>query len=83
MSEYPLTSEKHSHLFQYHWFKSYLWLEYLEKSTTFCFLCYLFPSKLSGKSGSYTFIVKGFNCWKKVNDGERCAFGLIWKKVKI
>jgi hypothetical protein len=60
--------------FQSHWFKSYPWLEYSEKNTAFCFPCYLFPSKPSGKPGSDTFTVKGFNCWKKVNDGERCAF---------
>jgi hypothetical protein len=69
MSEYPLTGEKHPHRFQSHWFKSYPWLEYSEKNTAFCFPCYL-----SGKPGSDTFTVKGFNCWKKVNDGERCAF---------
>ena len=55
-------------------FKSYPWLEYSEKNTAFCFPCYLFSSKSSGKPGSDTFTVKGFNCWKKVNDGERCAF---------
>jgi hypothetical protein len=74
MSEYPLTGKKHPRRFQSHWFKSYPWLEYSEKNTAFCFPCYLFPSKPSGKPGSDTFTVKGFNCWKKVNDGERCAF---------
>jgi len=74
MSEYPLTGNKHRRRFQSHWFKSYPWLEYSEKNTAFCFPCYLFPSKPSEKPGSDTFTVKGFNCWKKVNDGERCAF---------
>ena len=74
MSEYPLTSKKHPRRFQSYWFKSYPWLEYSEKITAFCFSCYLFPSKSSGKLGSCTFTVKGFNCWKKVNDRERCAF---------
>jgi hypothetical protein len=74
MSEYPLIGKKHPRRFQSHWFKSYPWLEYSEKNTAFCFPCYLFPSKPSGKPGSDTFTVKGFNCWKKVNDGERCAF---------
>jgi len=74
MSEYPLTGKKHPRRFQSHWFKFYPWLEYSEKNTAFCFPCYLFPSKSSGKPGSDTFIVKGFNYWKKVNDGERCAF---------
>jgi len=57
-----------------HWFKSYSWLEYSEKNIAFCFPCYLFPSKSSGKPRWDIFTVKGFNCWKKVNDGERCAF---------
>jgi hypothetical protein len=70
MSEYPLTGKKHPRRFQSHWFKSYPWLEYSEKNTAFCFPYYLFPSKPSGKSGSDTFTVKEFNCWKKVNDGE-------------
>ena len=74
MSEYPLTGEKHHCRFQSHWFKSYPWLEYSEKNTAFCFPCCLFSSKSSGKPGSDTFTIKGFNCWKKVNDGERCAF---------
>jgi len=74
MSKYPLTGKKHHRQFQSHWFKSYPWLEYSEKNIVFCFPYYLFSSKSSGKLGSYTFTVKGFNCWKKVNDGERCAF---------
>ena len=74
ISEYPLTGNKHPRRFQSHWFKSYLWLDYSEKNTVFCFPCYLFPSKLSGKPESDTFTIKGFNCWKKINDGERCAF---------
>ena len=80
MSEYPLTGKKHPRRFQSHWFRSYLWLEYSEKNTAFCFPCYLFPSKPSGKPGSDTFTVKGFNCWKKVNDGKRCAFFTHMKK---
>jgi len=64
-----------------HWFKSYSWLEYSEKNTAFCFPCYLFPSKPSVKPGSDTFTVKGFNCWKKVNDGNGVLFLLIWEKV--
>jgi hypothetical protein len=74
MFENPLTGEKHPRRFQSHWFKSHPWLQCSKKSTAFCFPCYLFPSKSSGKPGSYTFIVKGFNCWKKINDRERCAF---------
>jgi len=74
MFKNPLTGEKHPRRFQSHWFKSYMWLECSEKSTAFCFPYYLFPRKPFGKPGLDTFIVKGFNCLKKVNDGERCAF---------
>ena len=70
MSVYSMTGKKHPRRFQSHWFKSYLWLAYSEKNITFCFPCYLFSSKSSGKPRSDTFIVKGFNCWKKVNDEE-------------
>ena len=84
MFEYPLTSEKHPRQFQSHWFKSYPWLEYLEKNIAFCFPCYLFSSKPSRKPGLNTFTVKGFSCWKKVNDGEQCAFfDSYGKKVQI
>jgi len=62
MSEYPLTGKKHPRRFQSHWFKSYSWLEYSEKNTVFCFPCYLFSSKSSGKPRLDTFTVKGFNC---------------------
>jgi hypothetical protein len=44
------------------------------ENIAFYFPCYLFSSKSSGKSGLNTFIIKGFNCWKKVNDGEPYAF---------
>ena len=77
MSEYPLTGNKHPRQFQSHWFKSYLWLEYLEKNIAFCFLCYLFPSKPSGKLGSDTFTIKGFNCWKM------CFFDSYGKRSKF
>jgi hypothetical protein len=33
----------------------------------------LFSKKPFGKSGSYAFTVKGFQNWKKVNDGKECA----------
>jgi len=74
MYEYPLTCEKCPRLFQSHWFKSYPWLEYSEKNTAFCFPCYRFSGKSSRKPRSNIFTVKEFNCWKKVNDGEQCAF---------
>jgi len=74
MSEYLLTGKKTSSSISVSLVQSYSWLEYSEKNIAFCFPCYLFPSKPSGKPRSDTFTVKGFNCRKKVNDGERCVF---------
>jgi hypothetical protein len=36
--------------------------------------CFIFSKKSIGKYGSDTFTVKGFNNWKKVNEGKECAF---------
>jgi hypothetical protein len=58
MFEYLLAGKIHPCRFQSYWFKSYLWLEYSEKNTAFCFPCYLFSSKPSGKSRSDTFTIK-------------------------
>ena len=76
MDEYPLSgSKKHPRRFQAHWFKSFPWLEYSpDKDAAFCFPCYLFSKKPSGRAGSDAFTVKGFRSWKKVNEGTKCAF---------
>jgi hypothetical protein len=74
--DYPLSgSKKHPRRFQAHWFKSFPWLEYSPtKDAAFCFPCYLFSKKPSGKAGSDAFTIKGFRSWKKVKQGENCAF---------
>ena len=76
MDEYPPDeSVTHPRKFQYHWFKSFPWLEYSpDKDAVYCFPCFLFCKKPLGKKGSDVFTVKGFKKWKRVNDGERCAF---------
>ena len=76
MDEYPLDdSVVHQRKFQYHWFKSFPWLEYSpDKDAVYCFPCFLFIKKPLGNKVSDVFTVKGFKKWKRVNDGERCAF---------
>ena len=61
--------------FQDSWFKLFPeWLEYSpSKDIAFCLPCYLFK-KSSGRVGSRAFTIEGFRKWKKVNDGENCAF---------
>uniref|UniRef100_A0A0A9GHJ6 Uncharacterized protein n=1 Tax=Arundo donax TaxID=35708 RepID=A0A0A9GHJ6_ARUDO len=73
---YPQSGpKKHPRRFQSHWFKSFSWLEYSPaKDAVFCFPCYLFSKKPSGRGGSDVFTVKGFRSWKKVKEGKKCAF---------
>ncbi|KAJ4747360.1 zinc finger MYM-type-like protein [Rhynchospora pubera] len=76
MDEYPYAEgSSHRRRFQYNWFKKFPWLEY--SSTTnraYCYPCFLFTTKPNGRCGSDTFTVKGFQNWRKVNDGKECAF---------
>ncbi|XP_023771138.1 uncharacterized protein LOC111919777 [Lactuca sativa] len=69
-------STKHPRRFKYSWFNIFPnWLEY--SSTThasYCFICYIFNDKPSVCHGYDAFTVKGFDNWKKVNDGKNCAF---------
>nr|KJB15820.1 hypothetical protein B456_002G197900 [Gossypium raimondii] len=73
-SEYPLSSDKHPRRFQSSWFCKFPWLEYSPtKDAIYCFSCYLF-SKHIVRHETDAFTVKGFNNWKKVNDGKMRAF---------
>uniref|UniRef100_A0ACD5UJH8 Uncharacterized protein n=1 Tax=Avena sativa TaxID=4498 RepID=A0ACD5UJH8_AVESA len=74
--EYPLEdSTNHPCKFQYHWFKSFPWLEYSPtQDAVYCFPCFLFYRKPVGRRGSDKFTVEGFKKWKKVNNGKDCAF---------
>ncbi|XP_071704273.1 uncharacterized protein [Rutidosis leptorrhynchoides] len=62
--------------FYYSWFSKFSnWLEYSPtKDAAYCFLCYLSCDKPAVRIGDEAFIVKGFDKWKKVNNGIRCAF---------
>ena len=72
MSKYPYDKKCR---FQASWFKLFPeWLEYsLTKDAAFCLPCYLF-NKPFGRHNSSAFTLEGLCAWKKVNDGEKCAF---------
>jgi hypothetical protein len=75
LDEYPLNDASHAHRFQSNWFKQFSWLEYSpDTDRAYCLPCFLFSKKPIGKYRSETFTVKGFNNWKKVNEGKKCAF---------
>ncbi|XP_059638073.1 uncharacterized protein LOC132279995 [Cornus florida] len=77
LSVYPLSgSEKHRRRFQLSWFKLFpTWLEYSpSKDAAYCLPCFLFGVKPTGRPGTNAFTSEGFRSWKKVNDGNRCAF---------
>ncbi|GKC84320.1 zinc finger MYM-type protein 1-like protein [Tanacetum coccineum] len=77
LKEYPAKGTvKHPRRFQYSWFKVFPnWLEYSPTThSAYCFICYLFCDKPIVRYGSDAFTVNGFDKWKKVNDGKRCAF---------
>ncbi len=70
--DYP---EKKKHRFKYSWFADFPWLEYSPtKDAAFCLPCYLFTDKPKAQNGWDAFTVKGFQNWKKVKDGQNCAF---------
>ncbi|XP_071694747.1 uncharacterized protein [Rutidosis leptorrhynchoides] len=68
--------EKHTRRFQYSWFGIFQnWLEYSPTTdSTYCFICYLFSDKPNVRNASDDFTVKGFNKWKKVNNGNNFPF---------
>lgn len=75
LTEYPLSDLAHRRRFQSSWFKQFPWLEYSPHTNcAYCLPCFLFSKKPIGKSGSDVFVVKGFQNWKKVNNGNECSF---------
>nr|KAJ0223027.1 hypothetical protein LSAT_V11C200069900 [Lactuca sativa] len=69
-------STKHPRRFQYSWFNIFPnWLDFSPSTHgSYCFICYIFNDKPSVCHGYDAFTVKGFDNWKKVNDGKNCAF---------
>jgi hypothetical protein len=76
LDEYPFTGTGSSRRrFQSSWFTNFSWLEYSPHTNcAYCLPCFLFSKKPVGKCRSDTFSVKGFDKWKKVNNGKDCAF---------
>jgi hypothetical protein len=66
----------HQRHFQHHWFSEFpCWLEYSESNGCAYYLFCFVSSKNIKKRGGYdAFTIQGFNNWKKVHDGENCAF---------
>ena len=59
--KYPYSGPE-SRCFQSHSFKEFPWLEHSpSKYASFCFPCYLFSKKSSGRVGLDVFTMKGFN----------------------
>jgi hypothetical protein len=76
LDEYEFTRTGSSRRrFQSAWFTNFSWLEYSPHTNrAYCLPCFLFSKKPIGKCGSDTFSIKRFYKWKKVNNGEECAF---------
>ena len=74
--EYPFAGKgSHRRRFQKDWFTNHFLLEYSpETHKAYCLPSFLFSKKPIGRCGSDTFTVKGFQNWKKVNNGKECAF---------
>ena len=76
LESYPKSnSVDHRRSFQATWFALFpSWLEYsVEKDAAFCLPCYLFHTPTEHR-GHTAFIVDGFQNWKKVKNGNNCAF---------
>ncbi|XP_073277645.1 uncharacterized protein [Primulina huaijiensis] len=72
-NEYPPTKfRSQNRRFQSSWFKKFTWLKYSpSKDAAFCFPWFLFEHK---NPRNPAFTIDGFKYWKRVNDGNRCAF---------
>ena len=75
MLNQPICELSHRCQFQSNWFKQFTRLEYSPHTDcAYRLPCFLFSKKPIGKSGSDSFIVKGFQNGKKVNNGKECSF---------
>ncbi|XP_022859956.1 uncharacterized protein LOC111380584 [Olea europaea var. sylvestris] len=75
LEEYPrVEGKKQARRFQKKWFTGFPWLEYssiIEKA--YCFYCFLFQ-KEGNSSACSGLVTEGYNKWKRVKDGNKCAF---------
>jgi hypothetical protein len=59
---------------QEHWYDKFRWLEYSPtEDKAYCFYCFLFLDN-SPSSNLSALATVGFNNWKRVSQGEKCAF---------
>ncbi|XBI95566.1 hypothetical protein VPH35_032002 [Triticum aestivum] len=65
----------HRRRFQYNYFRDFpSWLEYsLTSHSAYCLYCFLFSKNRKKRGGFDVFTTQGFNNWKKVHDGQKCA----------
>ncbi|KAK9676664.1 hypothetical protein RND81_11G092200 [Saponaria officinalis] len=71
--DYPF--DKKRRRFCSSWFKQFPdWLKYSPTTdAAYCLPCFLYETP-SNRMVKITFTIEGFRSWKKVNDGENCAF---------
>ncbi|KAG8363729.1 hypothetical protein BUALT_Bualt19G0052600 [Buddleja alternifolia] len=77
LGNYPLFGvANHLRSFQESWYGKFSsWLEYsTDKDAAYCLPCYVFSNILSNRFGMNAFTEIGFRNWKKINDGNKCAF---------
>ncbi|KAG8369002.1 hypothetical protein BUALT_Bualt15G0104900 [Buddleja alternifolia] len=77
LGKYPLSGvANHLRSFQDSWYGKFSsWLEYsTDKDATYCLPCCVFSNILSNRFGMNAFTEIGFRNWKKINDGNKCAF---------
>ena len=62
--------------FQYSYFNHFpAWLEYsVSSGRAYCLFCLLFSKNIKKRGGFDVFTTQGFDRWKKVHDGKKCAF---------
>jgi hypothetical protein len=62
--------------FQHHWFSEFpSWLEYSESNgRAYCLYCFVSSKNINRRNGFDVFTIQGFDIWKKVNGGIKCAF---------
>ena len=72
----PSGPKGHQRRFNYIWFSEFpSWLEYsVSSGRAYCFFCFLCSKNIKRRGGFDVFTAQGFDSWKKVNDGKKCAF---------
>lgn len=65
---------KQTRSFQEHWYSKFHWLEYSSSTAkAYCFYCFLFLTDPTQQNLS-SLATDGFNSWKRVCNGDKCAF---------